>query len=518
MKITIRLWIVAVLVVLALTSMFVTLNPVGITFLQKGVVISSVESDSYAFQEGLRKNMIIKQINGREVISISDYNLLLDDLRNLNENETTRLVITTDSIEIIGLFDKNFVDEVSVKEIPSTKIKTGLDLQGGARALVKADMPLTDGQVDDLIAVSEERLNVYGLTDVKFFKVITSDQDRLMGIEIAGSSPEDLENLIAQQGKFEAKIGDDIVFIGGNEDITHVSRTSSEGATVYECRDSATESACFFRFPISLSEKAAQRQADLTRNLSLNGSYLSKQLDLYLDDQLVNSLNIGADLRGNVATQIQISGSSVGSTREEAVENARIEMKQLQTVLITGSLPYKLEIVKIDRISPNLGKTFRNQLFLAGIFAFIAVSIIVILRYRNIKKILAMTSISLSEMTITLGILALIGHTFDLPSIAGIIATIGTGVDDQLIILDESEDKYESSIARRIKKALFIIVTAFATTFVAMIPLTGFLSFMGIGAASGGLLKGFAITSLIGITVGILFTRPAFADIVRQID
>jgi preprotein translocase subunit SecD len=116
-----------------------------------------------------------------------------------------------------------------------------------------------------------------------------------------------------------------------------------------------------------------------------------------------------------------------------------------------------------------------------------------------------------------LGLLALIGHNFDLPSIAGIIAAIGTGIDDQLIILDESEDKYES-MARRIKKALFILVTAFATTFLAMIPLTGFLSFMGIGATSGGLLKGFAITTLIGITIGILFTRPAFADIIKQFE
>jgi len=517
MKITLRLWIVMVLFLLSLVSIFITINPLGISFLREGVVISSVEPDSQAFQEGLRKDMIITKINSREISSISDYSLQIESLRNLEENETTRLVITTNTLEIIGIFDKQFVNDVSVKEIPSTKIKTGLDLQGGARALVRADVLLTDEQLDDLIAVSEERLNVYGLTDVKFFKVITSDQDRLMGIEIAGSTPEDLENLIAQQGKFEAKIGEDIVFIGGNEDITHVSRTASEGATVYECSDSATESICYFRFPISLSEKAAQRQADLTKNLSLNGSYLSKPLDLYLDDQLVNSLNIGADLRGNVATQIQISGSSTGSSREEALDNTELEMKQLQTVLITGSLPYKLEIVKIDRISPNLGKTFKNQLFSAGIFAFIAVSIIIILRYRKIKNFLAMASISLSELTITLGLLVFIGHNFDLPSIAGIIAAIGTGIDDQLIILDESEDKYES-IARRIKKSLFILVTAFATTFVAMIPLTGFLSFIGIGATSGGLLRGFAITTLIGITVGILVTRPAFADIVKQIE
>jgi len=70
--------------------------------------------------------------------------------------------------------------------------------------------------LNDLIAVSEQRLNVYGLTDVKFFKVRTSSGDNMMGIEIAGTSPDDLEELIAKQGKFEAKIGNDTVFIGGD--------------------------------------------------------------------------------------------------------------------------------------------------------------------------------------------------------------------------------------------------------------------------------------------------------------
>jgi len=83
-------------------------------------------------------------------------------------------------------------------------------------------------------------------------------------------------------------------------------------------------------------------------------------------------------------------------------------------------------------------------------------------------------------------------------------------------MMDEARRKEEEGLIQKIKNALFIIVTAFFTTFVAMIPLTGVLSFMGIGAASAGLLKGFAVTTLIGITIGILITRPAFADMTRR--
>jgi preprotein translocase subunit SecD len=460
--------------------------------------------------------MTIVEINGQPIDTLEDYSTALEPLSNLGINETQKLIIKTKEIEIINLFTNEVINDISVEAIPSTRIKTGLDLRGGARAFVKADVPLNDAQLNDLIAISEQRLNVYGLSDVKFFKVETSSGENLMGIEIAGSSPDELEELIAKQGKFEAKIGNETVFIGGNEDVTHVGRTGQD-ALITECNPSEEGEFCNFRFTIFLSEDAAQRHADITDKLTINGSYLSKKLDFFIDEELTSSLNIGTSLKGTVTTQISISGSGSGLTRNEAIEAAQAAMKKLQTILITGSLPFKLEIAKLDRISPTLGEQFTKQILIAGLFAIIAVSIVVFVRYRRIKISLALVTVSLSEVLIILGVAALIGWNLDLPSIAGVIAAIGTGIDSQLIILDEARDKFES-IKQRIKKALFIIVTAFATTFVAMIPLTGFLGFMGIGAASAGLLKGFAVTTLIGITTGVLISRPAFADIARQLE
>jgi len=514
MKITFKLWILIIAVALSLLSIFVSSS--GIMVLQKGVTITSVEQNSTIFEEGLREGMIILSINGKEIESIDDYARSLDSLNNLKEGEIQKITIVTKEIEIISLFTRDLIKDISVEEISATRIKTGLDLRGGARAFIKADVPLNEIQLDDLIAVSEQRLNIYGLSDVKFFKVKTSSGENLMGIEIAGSSPEDLEELIAKQGKFEAKIGNETVFIGGDKDITHVSKTASEGAVIYDCKDSSSQSICYFRFSIFLSEKAAKRHADITNELTINGSYLSKKLDFFIDEISTSSLSIGVDLKGSVTTQIAISGSGSGLTRNEAIESAKLEMKKLQTILITGSLPFKLEIVKIDKISPNLGEQFTKQIMIAGLFAIIAVSLLVFVRYKKIKVSLALVTVSLSEVLIILGVATLVNWNLDLPSIAGIIAAIGTGIDSQLIILDEASDKHES-MARRIKKALFIITTAFATTFVAMVPLTGFLGFMGIGATSAGLLKGFAITTLIGITTGVLISRPAFADIAKQL-
>jgi len=511
-KITFRIWILIIAIALSLISIF-SIPPM---MLEKGVIVSSVERNSTIFQDGLRDGMIIQSINGQEVNTVEGYTEALYQMNNLQENESQKLTINTKNLEIINLYTKKIINDISIEEIPSTRIKTGLDLRGGARAFIKADVPLNDAQLNDLISISEQRLNVYGLSDVKFFKVKKSSGENLMGIEIAGSSPEDLEKLITEQGHFEAKIGNETVFVGGDKDITHVGRTGQD-ALITDCFTVEGGEACNFRFTIFLSEEAAQRHADITDTLSINGSYLSKQLDFFIDGKSTSSLNIGTSLKGMVATQITISGSGSGTTRTEAIKEAEAEMKKLQTILITGSLPFKLKIEKIDKISPNLGEQFTRQLLMAGLFAIIAVSLVIFIRYRRIKVSLALITVSLSEVLIILGVASLVGWNLDLPSIAGIIAAIGTGIDSQLIILDEARDKYES-VVQRIKKALFIIATAFATTFVAMIPLTGFLGFMGIGAASAGLLKGFAVTTLIGITTGVLISRPAFADIAKQLE
>jgi len=338
-----------------------------------------------------------------------------------------------------------------------------------------------------------------------------------MVIEIAGSSPKDLENLILQQGKFEGKIGNKTVFTGG-EDITHVERSGQQAGLegCYPNQDGSEY--CTFRFPISLTEEAAKRQADITSTIPIsseNPEYIAEKLDFYVDDTLMDSLFISKDLKGKVTTQISIQGSGSGPDRAEAIKSAQENMKNLQTILITGSLPYKLEIVKLDTISPVLGKSFTQAILLGGLFAILAVSLIIFVRYRKIKISLALLVTSFSELILILGFAALIKWNLDLPSIAGIIATIGTGVDSQIVILDESRFKIVS-LKERIKKALFIIFTSFATAFVSLIPLTGALQVMGIGAAGAGLLKGFAVTTLIGITAGVFITRPAFADMIKQ--
>ncbi len=501
MKLTIRLWILIVSILLALLM----ISP---TF-EKGVVIKSVEKNSTAFEAGLKQGMIIKELNSKEVKSYEDYTRLI--LEGTRIENLTKYEIKTNQGDFIFLDDR--LPEITVDSIPKTKIKTGLDLSGGARAIVRpVDVKLSSSELDDLVAITNERFNAFGITDIDVRAVSDLDGNKFMLVEVAGATPTDLTELVGKQGKFEAKIENISVFEGGEKDIRDVCRNDATCAAVTSCNPAQGGYFCNFAFTIYLSGEAAERHADATKNLSLDetGQYLSEKLYLYVDDQEVDSLLISSGLRGQATTQISIQGSGSGTTNEEALKDAKKSMNRLQTILITGSLPYKLEIVKLDTISPSLGKEFAKNISLLGLAVFLIVSIAIFARYRKIKLTLAVILTMFSEVIITLGIAAFIRWNLDAPAIAGIIAGIGTGVNDQIVILDESVSKsgYSLSIKHRVKRALFIILGAFMTIVAAMFPLFW---------AGAGLFRGFAFTTILGVTVGILITRPAFADIIKKI-
>lgn len=505
-KLTWKIWLLIIVIIFSLISIF-GLPP---TFLQKGVLVTSVGQNSTIFNQGLRQGQIIQQIDGQTIETLDDFTNIIKN--KYDSGEKIKTVIQTNEGEII-IFG-NETPEITVSEIPSTNIQTGLDLAGGARALVQAkDAKLSINEINDLIAVISNRLNVYGIADMNVLPVSDLSGNNYMLIEIAGATPDDLENLISQQGKFEAKIANDTVFVGGNKDVTSVCRNDATCAGITSCQRADQGYFCNFRFSIFLSEEAAERHAGITDKLEVNsspqGNYLSEKLDLFVDDNLLNSLSISEGLKGRITTQISISGSGVGQTQEEAYNQAEDEMHQLQTILITGSLPYQLEIVKLDTISPVLGKEFINSILFAGLAALIAVAIIISLRYRNIKSSLALILTSISEVVIILGIAAFIDWNLDLPSIAGILASIGTGIDSQIIILDEAKQTEVLSLKQKLKRAFSIILGAYFTALVALLPLLW---------AGAGLLKGFAITTIIGITVGVLITRPAFSDIINNFE
>ncbi len=512
-------WKVVLLLIFLIFSV-VAIQP---NFWNKGVAIRTVAINSSAALAGIESpkptstpmsREVILAINNIPINNVDDYYKIVETLKpNVTIQMKTNKELYKLTVKSDPLNESKPDLGLTVYDAPKTNIKKGLDLQGGTRVLLAPEEKLSDDDMDILLENMEQRLNVYGLTDVVLRKANDLQGNKFILVEIAGANEEEVKELLAKQGKFEAKIGNETIFKGG-QDITYVCRSADcSGLDPRRACGKISDGqwACTFQFAITLSKEAAERQAKSTSHLTVVEDYLSQDLDLYLDNQLVDSLKIGSDLRGRVVTEIAISGPGVGLTEQDAAFEALKNMKRLQTILITGSLPVKLNIVKTDVISPVLGKEFVKSALIMGAFAIVAVTLVIFLKYRKPQLVIPIMFTCISEVIILLGVASLIGWNLDVAAIAGILVAVGTGVDAQIVITDESlrrEYKEVYNWKQRFKRAFFIIMTSYFTSVVAMIPLY---------FAGAGLLKGFALTTIIGITAGVFITRPAYSAIVEEL-
>ena len=534
----------------------------------KGVVIKSITKNSAAAMAGFQLPEKITPMSREKIISINnkpisnmqEYYEIINEIGynqtiQIRTNKKTYKIITRPQIERIELNETETVNITKTIQInqtingttqtinktitkqeerpkikekitgvepiglrvanaPKSNIRKGLDLEGGTRVLLKPAEKTSKETMELMVDSLKQRLNVYGLADVKV--TLVTDRPGIIGegtqyilVEIAGATEEEVKDLLSKQGKFEAKIGNKTVFKGG-KDITYVCKTADcSGIDPNRpCGKNEEGWICGFRFAITLNPEAAKRQAQLTKNLKVIDDVLEEKLILYLDDQQVDELNIAADLKGRAVTDIAITGFGKGPSQTIAMQETLKNMKRLQTILITGSLPVKLKIERMDNISPTLGKEFLKNAIYIGILAIIAVVTIIITVYRKILIAIPIITTALSEVFLILAMAALIGWNLDLAAIAGIILAVGTGVDDQIVITDEVLRKEEGTHIynwkQKIKRAFFIIFSAYTTTMVAMTPLL---------FAGAGLIKGFAITTMLGVSIGVLITRPAYAAI-----
>lgn len=569
-------WRIIVLLICLLLAYF-AINP---NYDASGVAITFVDKNSSAHNSGIsppterispRQLEIITSMQNQKINTLEDYYAVLDEVKDYGLNDT--IIITTNKnkngyfltpqaiyqtevtpeIETIltnvteevydvasdtyvnKTVEKNITRNVTIQKIigtqdiglrvkkaPNSNIRKGLDLEGGTRVILQPSAKVTDEEFELIIQNMKQRLNIYGLADLVVREARDLTGNKFILVELAGVNQEEVRELIAKQGKFDAKINNQTVFSGGGDIKTVIRSPDQSGIDPRRGCSMVSEEMwiCRFYFGIVLSNEAAQRQADLTAQLDVltvdeqgqvltrENHYLSQKLDFFLDDRLTDSLNIGADLKGRAVTEIQISGSGSGKTEPEARANALKEMKRMQTILITGSLPVTLDVVKTDSISPILGKEFLNNALWIGLLGLIAVVVIIFIVYRRIEITLPIVITMLSELVLLLGFAAVAGWNLDLAAIAGIIIVIGTSVDHQIIITDETLRKTESQLnwLQKIKRAFTIIVVAGLTTIGAMIPLM---------VAGAGILKGFALTTMVGVAIGILIARPAYSAMIQ---
>ncbi|MEA1925113.1 MAG: hypothetical protein U9M95_04520 [Candidatus Altiarchaeota archaeon] len=219
---------------------------------------------------------------------------------------------------------------------------------------------------------------------------------------------------------------------------------------------------------------------------------------------LMTSPRLNFNTRGEPVYGAVITGWT--PTLEDSVE----ELKQNKIWLSSGNLPAKAEIESQSEVPASLGGQFLEGSFIIGVIAILTVAVIVYLRYRKLFIVGPLMFTGLSEIMIILGLASVINWELDLAAVAGIIAAVGTGVDDQILITDETLRRDERrkivSVTEQIRRAFFIIFTAAATTIAVMLPVFTIQA-----------LQGFAFTTVAGVLIGVFITRRGYAKIIEEL-
>lgn len=506
-----RIWILIIFLIISILSINYQFNIQGVSInkvINKELGIVSPEDTVPTTQKEL-----ILSANGADIRDLNHFYSIIKDLNNdslvLRTNDGN--VITYESLSYENNKTLEDILGISIGEAAQSNLRFGIDLKGGIRAVLKPDKKLTQAEMELMLESLDQRLNAFGLSNV----IIRTLEGQYILIEMAGMSETEFKDVILSKGIFKAEINNVTVFKGG-DDIAGVCKVSAcAGIDPYSgCQEYQDGNwGCKFRFEIYETQKAAQKFYETIQDIPVvssdTESYLEKDLNLYLDGVLQDSLKVASSLKNSPQTTIVVSGSGVGASQEVAVEEALDNMKKLQVILESGSLPAKLNIESLDVITPDLGELFLKNSFVMGIVAILVVSLLIFVFYRKIMVSGFIIFTMISEIIIVLGFAALFRWDLDLVAIAGIIISVGTGVDDQIIISDETlsdkKTRKNLSIKKRLANAFFIMFGAYFTTMVAMMPL-----FKGVQ-----LLRGFAFTTMLGITVGVLITRPAYAKLIE---
>jgi len=227
---------------------------------------------------------------------------------------------------------------------------------------------------------------------------------------------------------------------------------------------------------------------------------VKKRMAIVLDNTIYSAPVIQERISGGRA---QITGTF--STQEA---------NDLAIVLRAGALPAPLKIIQDLTVGPSLGKDSIDKGVRATLIAGVMVMVFMVVYYR-LSGLVADFALILNLICL-MGALSALAATLTLPGIAGIVLTIGMGVDSNVLIFERIREELRSGKGVRLAvdggydKALLTIVDSHVTTLITGVALFLF---------GTGPIKGFAVTLCLGIAINLftaLVGTKVIFDIVNQ--
>lgn len=423
----------------------------------------------------------------------------------------------------------------SLYTVNALGLKLGIDLQGGSEFIVKLEpgknadgsaRAVTPSDVQQAISILEKRLNPKGEKDLA---LQPEGADRVV-IQMPGISQgeiKDVRDKIQQVAHLEfrrvhpesrskleqIKARGGIKEPGWAEMAYREPETAKDGTVLATSElvrdmpdlegDIVADAYRVFdaegnKVVLKLNSEGAKRFDELA------AVHYRRQMAIIVDGQIHSAPSLNAQQYGGTA---EISGGSgKGFTEQEADTLA---------TLLNNPLRNPMKILSESSVSSAYGQSSIDQGKWVGIAALAITTLFMLFIYR-LAGIVAIIGLIIN-MAILFGAMSLFGFTLTMPGIAGLVLTIGMAVDANVLIFERLREEMEAgktlsaALDAAYEKAFSAIADSNITTLISAVILF---------VISGGLVKGFAITLMIGLLssmIGALIvTRVIFIWVVDK--
>ena len=440
------------------------------------------------------------------------------------------LLLLVSFASFFGVYGQN--GDIPVTYIKGVKdIRWGIDIKGGVEATFgPADgIDATKEQIDSAKSIIEVRMVKNNITDYELYA--DYDNDRII---VRFPWKEDETTFDPEKAIEELSATASLTFREGNEYTSM--EYDSDGQPVYktpkgitatnvliEGKDIQSAEAVMstdqqtnqpkYLVKLTFNNEGTKKFAEATTRL------VNQTISIWMDDVMISYPTVNEPITDGVAT---ISGDFTSN-----------EASSLAAKINAGALPFKLETTNFGSISPTLGASALNAMGIAGIIALILVCLFVLLRYRRpglIACIAVIGQVGISLAAVSGFFPFVQSFTMTLPGVAGIILSIGMGVDANILTAERIKEEInlgktlDTSITLGCKasfSAIFdgnITVIIVAVILMAVFGPSNILSLL-FGPSTTGVIYSFGYTLLVGVIsnfiMGVAASRLMLKSISR---
>jgi len=360
----------------------------------------------------------------------------------------------------------------------------------------------------------ERRINALGLTEPTIQRRGRAGQDNEILVQLPGESdPSRAKQVIQAGGQLELRLVEDpnpypseaaaLAAHGGIlQPGTEVVRGRSETRTPQNPQDTGDNWYVLSRVPVVTGRDL--RTATENRNTEMPGQWqvnfvlstdAARRFGPFTEQNKGRQMAIVLEKKVYSAPVIQSriddQGRIDGNFSQESAHD-------LALVLRAGALPASIKYLEERTVGPSLGADSIRHGVQASVLSLVVVMLFMVFYYRlsGANAVLAL----ILNLVILLAALALFGAVLTLPGIAGVILTIGMGVDSNVLVFERIREELRNgksaaaAVDAGFSKAFLTIIDTHVTTVVSAF----FLFIFGTGP-----IRGFAITLTIGLIANV---------------